>query len=134
MKKTTFWSEGAYNDGIGETVDVEFDMTGSRHNWQRPVPLYVSQVSLINGCARNDDLWQRNGRVKELEVSFNGRFVKKVEVADVKAPQKLDLGKNVFVLGQKNHLTFKIADVYPGLEFNDTCIADMRFDGGGTMH
>ena len=57
----TCWAEASKGDGIGESVTFITN---------RP----VMQITLVNGFARNADLYSRNGRVKRLGVYLVAAF------------------------------------------------------------
>ncbi len=57
----TCWAEGAAGSGIGESILILADRT-------------VNALSTVNGFARSENLFRKNGRVKELQVSLVAAF------------------------------------------------------------
>ncbi|TVR31954.1 MAG: hypothetical protein EA404_08815 [Spirochaetaceae bacterium] len=81
--------EGAAGPGIGETIVAAFVE-------------YPEALGFINGFARNQNLFQRNQRVKTLSVPLRFRYILRLE----------------------------IAEVYRGTTWEDTCIAEIWPDYG----
>ncbi len=54
---STCWSEGAKSDGIGESICVSVDEG-------------IKNFILQNGCAKNDEVFKANNRIKEAEISL----------------------------------------------------------------
>jgi len=132
-KKSTVWAEGEPGQGIGTRITFTFDCSAESYR-DMPQPDGIDRFSLINGFARTRELWTANSRVKTLRLSFNGRAVGSYEIADTDAPQRITLPKLTFQPRRKNRLVVQIADVYPGTTYDDTCIADIVFDGFGVRH
>lgn len=131
LQKMTAWAEGGSGSGVGTTITFTFDCTKKGYADRKDNPLGIDSFSLINGFARTPQLWQANGRVKTFKVTFNGVAKGTVEVADTIEPQKVKLPDLTLQPGKKNRLVLEIADVYRGTTHDDTCIADIRFDGYG---
>ena len=132
-KKSTVWVEGEPGPGIGTRITITFDCSAESY-LDMPQPDGINSISFINGFARSRDLWTANSRVRTFRLSFNGRPVGAYEVADTAEPQRVTLPKLTFQPGRKNRLVFEIAAVYPGTTYDDTCIADIIFDGFGARH
>ncbi len=132
-KKSTVWAEGDPGVGVGTRITFTFDCSAESYR-DIPQPDGIDSFSFINGFARSRDLWTANSRVRTFRLSFNGRAVGSYEVADTAEPQRVMLPKLTFQPGRKNRLIFEIAAVYPGNTNDDTCIADLIFDGFGARH
>ncbi len=106
--KETAWVEGASGDGIGESLRVAF-----------PCSTEVKGFSIMNGYCKTRDTFQRNNRVKRLEVSYeNGKEV--VTVGDTMEIQKIPLHKGI-----TRFVEFRILEVYHGSRFQDTAISEL---------
>lgn len=134
-KKDTVWVEGAAGQGIGERLVFNFDLTDKEsypeelvdEDWE----LGIDYVSIINGFARSEALWNANSRVKTLKLIFRGKDRGSIELKDTMEPQGIELPRMEFVHGQTNELAFEITEVYPGTKHEDTALADFFFSGFG---
>ena len=136
MQKSTVWAEGASGQGIGTKITFTFDCTGERFRSGKgkSPALGINGFSIINGFAKTPELWKANGRVKSFKVYFNGAFKGRLAVKDSASPQTLKLPNLTLPTGRKSQLVLEIAEVYPGSTYEDTCIADIKFDGDGAGH
>ena len=101
------WVEGVKGQGIGEYI--EFDTNGA------------SGMYLINGYVSMDrpDLYEKNSRAKLLSVeSTDGKIQEEVFLFDTAKPQFIDLSHF-----EKETVRLVIKEVYPGILYDDTCIA-----------
>jgi len=101
------WVEGVKGQGIGEYI--EFDTNGA------------SGMYLINGYVSMDrpDLYEKNSRVKLLSAeSTDGKIQEEVFLFDTAKPQFIDLSHF-----EKETVRLVIKEVYPGILYDDTCIA-----------
>ena len=111
------WAEGAEGDGIGENITLKV---------HRPLPL--DAIMIMPGYrAENEELWGKNNRVAEMEVTLNGERTFTAVVPDEKftAPYPIpvrDYAKPVETV----KLTIK--GVHRGSAARDTCISavDLR--------
>lgn len=109
----TSWQEGVDGDGIGEWV--YFDLGRTRT---------VQYLRLYLGNWRNSDWYSRNNVPKELEIEINGQtwgleFPYEQEPCIVvwSAPVETD------------YVLLRIASVYEGSVYDDTCIAEVQIIG-----
>ncbi|MEZ0275680.1 MAG: hypothetical protein ACAH88_12310 [Roseimicrobium sp.] len=113
--RMTAWVEGVPGDGIGESITLTL-----------PKPAMVRKVGMVNGFARNEDLYRANGRVAKLDVSVNGGKPSRVEIPDELLTSEyfyFDLPSPKGELVKS--VTLTIAGVYKGTKFEDTCISDV---------
>lgn len=106
----TAWVEGRPGAGIGEWVTVEFD--GLR---------LVKSITVRNGYQKNTDIFQKNGRVRQVKLQFS-------QGQSVTLPLKDRSGSEVLALNEPVKaywLKFTIDDVYPGSRYADTAISKL---------
>jgi len=110
----TAWVEGAPGHGIGEWIIIEFD--GLRQ---------VKAIEINNGYNKEQELYLKNSRVKEIKLEFSDRRYRRSTVAlkDSGAPQPIAL-PNEPVLAYWVKLS--IESVYPGMKFEDTAISELH--------
>jgi hypothetical protein len=105
------WSEGAEGHGIGEFLTL----TASK-------PLPLDAIRVHPGYGRSEVLFKANSRPSKLKVTLNGEHSFEATLRDV------NLDQTVKVSGYSKPVKtvrLEIADVYPGWEFEDTCISDI---------
>ncbi|GHT79745.1 hypothetical protein FACS1894130_09420 [Spirochaetia bacterium] len=104
------WAEGAAGNGVGEYFELEFDSS----------PKTVAGFVLRNGYG-NLDYYARNNRVKSFRVFFDGRNPETIAVKDSWEFEQYRFSKAVTC----TKVRFVIQDVYPGSQYNDTCVAEV---------
>lgn len=117
------WAEGVDGDGIGEYIIYHFPATCAK----------VTGVKILNGHAKNENLWKANNRIKSLKVYYNGKEHAILELEDTRCLQFFEIG--IVGYGPSStynrpwNLKFEIMEVYPGEKYNDTVISELYFDG-----
>lgn len=110
-KQATAWFEGDDGSGLGSYIEV--DLGGSKA---------VTGFRIWNGYWLTYDMWQRNNRVKNLEVEtaegeeFSFTLTDEMKPEDIRFPKAVTTSK----------LTFRIKGIYSGNTFNDTAISELQ--------
>jgi peptidase M48-like protein len=110
----TAWVEAAGGHGIGEFITFVFDQ-----------PRLLNSVSLRNGYAKSDRIYARNSRVKRLRISASNGSRFGLRLVDNADWQTSD---NLAQLGKVSWIRFEIEQVYPGSQYQDTAISEIRLD------
>jgi hypothetical protein len=127
----TAWVEGAEGDGGGERLVFtiqpnEPGAEGEENPGGGPVPFWG--IALINGYAKDEATWRRNGRVRELLLSINGAPAARIALRDSHLPQSVSLPPGLEV-GPGDVVTLEIRAVYPGERDPDTAITELVLHG-----
>ena len=107
--------------GIGESLTYTFEGKCPR----------ITTVEILNGHVKSEEAWKANSRVKKLRVWYNNQPYAILALEDSRTLQSFDVG----ILGYYDDakpdwtLKFEILEVYPGLKYGDTVIAELYFDG-----
>jgi len=110
---TTAWNEGADGSGIGEWVRFEF--LG---------PVLLSRIEIANGYQKDDDRFDGNIRIRSLEVEYSSGIVQLVDLLDTKEMQTvMPTHKAV------EWVKLTIVSVYPGYEWEDAALSEVRMYG-----
>lgn len=123
--KMCAWAEGVEGTGIGETIELRQMYMGPGED-----VLIFTQFCIVNGYAKNKDIWEKNARVKELKVYYGDTYVGNIQLKDCMEPQYIDVSSlNMTVAnGREAAFRFEIADVYPGSKYEDTCLTGILID------
>lgn len=70
----------------------------------------------------SDTYWHKNCRVREILVYVDDRFVGAYLLSDIRAAQEIAFAAPV----EGTSITFRIASVYQGTKYNDTCITEIE--------
>lgn len=108
----TAWVEGVSGNGEGEIVT--FTLNGT---------YMVSGFTINGGYQKNSDLYGKNSRPSEIEISLSDGTVQNFAVADTE-------GKQEFTLSEPKaatNISIKIVSVYAGWKYPDTAITEMSF-------
>lgn len=138
------WAEGAEGVGIGESITYrqsckysilnEFESISKEdRNPQIDGFMRYSEICIVNGYAKNQTVWEENGRVKTLLMLIEGKPYAYLQLEDTILPQYFTLPEDdIKVLsGEMIEFEFVIEDVYPGMRYEDACITGivMEFTG-----
>ncbi len=123
----TAWVEGHAGHGVGEWVEFEFN------------DAWVYAIGIINGYTKNHDTYYKNSRVKQLKVELSlrdGRVIEQVkELPDREYRMlnkstcwtfidKIEFPEEACTLAK---IRLTILEVYPGTDYQDTCISELFF-------
>ncbi len=106
----TAWVEGVPGNGVGQVVVLHFSS-----------PQPIGHLSIINGYAKDIDIFQRNGRVRSMKVSASSGEVFEVGLKDERSRQ----GVKTPFRSPVSWVAIEITDVYPGTKYSDTAISDI---------
>lgn len=115
------WVEGVDGDGIGEYLTYKFRGGSPR----------VTQIIVVNGYVKNQNVFKENSRVKKLKVYKDGKPIAILELKDIMGEQVFEIG----TLGDNREnspawsLKFEILEVYKGDKYEDTVISEIYFAG-----
>lgn len=107
----TAWVEGQAGNGVGEWITVEFDTLRS-----------VKSFTFQNGYQKNNDIFHKNNRVRQLRVVFSGGETHSFTLEDRITVQSLTLAKPV----QSYWVKFVIEEVWAGNKYKDTAVTKLR--------
>lgn len=111
------WAEGAEGDGLGENIALKV---------HRPLPL--DAILIMPGYrAENKELWGKNNRVAELEVTLNGEHTFTATIPDEKFISPYPIPVRGYSKPVEN-VKLTIKGVHRGSAARDTCISavDLR--------
>ena len=121
-----------YDGGIGEWIKIykcrqvkipEIDLTHFYFPTYYLEPMRLKGIKIINGYAKNKEIYKANNRVKKVEVILTDGTSYIFDLKDNTLDfQTLDFGETV----ETRDVTIKILDIYEGSKFNDTCISEIE--------
>ena len=131
---STAWAEGNKGSGIDEYIKFycppeETDMVDLYSAYK------IDSLGIINGYAKNKDIFYKNNRVKKIQIEYENDIFRKENPYNMKAPESIE-----FILEDKmdmQYLVFpepiymssmkiSILEVYKGYKWDDTCISELR--------
>lgn len=110
-EKAFAWVEGKEGHGLGERLQLKLDQ-----------PTRLHALEMVNGYAKNDDLFLANSRVKDMTVVINGTTKIKHRLEDNRAPQWITLSG---LKTEVSKIDIRIDSVYAGTKYQDTCISSV---------
>jgi hypothetical protein len=110
------WAEGAPEDGIGESISLEV---------KRPLPL--DAIAIVPGYRSFDhpELWKKNNRVAEMEVTLNGEHTVSAKIPDEEFEKPYPILVRDYAAPVKK-VKLVIKAVHRGTVARDTCISSLR--------
>lgn len=138
------WAEGVEGVGIGEYIaydQIVFSgsLIESGENRILRAGRYgndgyidYTQICIVNGYARDAEVWQENGRVKTFMLYVNDQPYARLALEDTINPQYFTIPQGDIRVANGGEVTFKfvIEDVYSGTMHEDTCITGIVVDFG----
>lgn len=109
---STAWVEGVSGNGEGEFLMFTFD-----NMYQ------VSGFDICAGYQKNEDIYSKNARPKEIELEFSNGTKHKITLGDVNEIQTFQLPEPV----NSTSVSVKILSVYSGWKYTDTAISEISF-------
>jgi len=117
---STCWSEDARGDGIGEWVMLVF-----------PDSITVERVAVSVGYDRDEhdklhapEVFYDNNRLKKATVGFSGGEEVSLEFSDARGLQMRDVAPVTTTF-----VRIVIDEAYPGVKYDDTCLAEIQVWG-----
>lgn len=86
------------------------------------------------GHQASKTLFRETARPKVLELSVDGEPKALLQLKETMGLQNFEIPKLVLERPSKHTIALKIVEVFPGTRFEDTCIAEVYFQGSGRMH
>jgi len=118
-KRSTVWEENAEGSGIGEYLVFTFNK-----------PQNITKIGIVGGYdkVKNDkygDRWNRNNRLKKIEVSYSDGSDTLVSLRDSRDIQYFNVDKNL------KYIKIEIVEVYRGsnIKWDDTSISEVELWG-----
>lgn len=89
-----------------------------------------TEICVVNGYAKNDQVWEENGRVKRLLMYVEDHPYAYLELEDTMNPQYFTLPTDAIKTadGVEIHFQFVIEEVYEGTKYEDTCLTGLVVD------
>lgn len=143
------WAEGVEGSGIGESICItsccSYQSYQSYQSLWDGCSGYVgfsegdiepdicdgymryTEICVVNGYAKNQTVWEENGRVKRLLMYVEDKPYAYLELQDTIYPQYFTLPVDAIKAadGVDVHFRFVIEDVYPGTKYEDTCLTGL---------
>ena len=106
----TAWVEGRDDSGVGEWITIEFETLR-----------LIKSINVQNGYQKNNDIFQKNNRVRQLRAVFSQGETQTFVLKDRLGSELFDLPKPVKAYWVK----FIIDDVWAGKKYTDTAITKL---------
>lgn len=114
----TAWVEGVSGPGVGERIQLNF-----------PGVIELHALGFDVGFDKNADLFAKNNRIKKVTLVFSNGERTSVSFDDIRGLQEFAMvrapGPNV----ETSSVKVIIDEVYPGDEYDDTCLAELEVWG-----
>ncbi len=110
------------------TYDEYIELTKSKVQSGNGYFNSLTGLCIINGYAKNEELFNANSRVKKLKLTIDNDREYIIELEDTMNPQLIDISYSQepsFEVIKPLELTFEILEVYPGEKYQDTVITSI---------
>ncbi|WP_422378586.1 NADase-type glycan-binding domain-containing protein [Roseibium sp.] len=106
---STAWVEGVAGNGAGQKVLIAFDR-----------PRLLSGFEIINGYAKNRDIFRKNARVQSARLTLSDGSSQLVSLPDVMHENRFSFGTPV----EATWLELEIGSVFAGSKYTDTALSE----------
>lgn len=112
----TAWNEGANGDGTGQWVQFTFEE-----------PVQLARIDIANGYQKDERRFRGNGRVRTMRIDFSSGQSQEIQLFDDTGYQQITpaLDSEQTVTSVK----MTILSVYPGDEWEDAALSEVKFIG-----
>lgn len=110
MQGSTGWAEGRKDNGIGEWVQMIM-----------PMPKFIKNIKIVNGCQRPGERYVLNNRVKKATLTFSNGSKQEVTFKDNNVLQVVKI-QPVRTISVK----LTIRSIYKGKVGKTSCISELR--------
>ena len=146
QNRESAWAENAEGSGIGESITYRQSCTehGDASQWKNicwaktkePMCdgfMRYTEICIVNGYARDEKVWEENGRIKELLMYVENRPYAYLELEDTILPQYFALPEDDIKVmdGGTIEVRFEITQIYPGSLYEDTCLTGLVMEFSG---
>jgi len=141
------WAEGVDGYGIGESIRITSSY-GYLYDHERYAEgevvfldgdiepdiydgyMRYTEICVVNGYAKNEKVWEENGRIKRLLMYVEDCPYAYLELEDTMNPQYFTLPTDAIKAadGVETHFRFVIEEVYEGTKYEDTCLTGLVMD------
>jgi len=116
----TAWAEGADGQGVGESITFKFPDTQN-----------IVLLCVVNGYALKPDLYNRNSRIRQLQITGGDDRTQVVTLADAGSQERVAVFQPAYPdVGGTDELTLEILSTYAGTghnRFGDTLLSEIEF-------
>ena len=120
--KDTCWAEGIDGNGEGECIEIHFLN-----------PVYLTDIFLLNGYMKNEDVFNNNGKIKKIELGYSDGDSYEVSLNEY-AYQDIEGQTYSDWISHDNpiyteYLRITILDASAGEKYEDTCLSELELWG-----
>lgn len=120
--KDTCWAEGVDGNGESEYIEIHFRE-----------PIYLTDIGLLNGYMKNEDVFNNNGKISRIELSYSDgnsheSLLDEYEYQDVVGQAFSDwisYGNPIYT----DYLKITILKASHGEKYEDTCLSELQLWG-----
>lgn len=120
--KDTCWAEGVDGNGEGEYIEIYFRE-----------PIYLTDIGLLNGYMKNENVFNNNGKISRIELSYSDgnsheSLLDEYDYQDVEGQAYSDwitYGAPIYT----DYLKITILKAAPGEKYEDTCLTELELWG-----
>ncbi len=120
--KDTCWAEGVDGNGVGEYIEIHFIE-----------PVYVNKICFLNGYMKNEDVFNKNGKIKRVEMAFSDGYSCEQSLGDRIYSEVEDQSYSDWIYFESpvctEYLKVTILDAEAGEKYSDICLSELALLG-----
>ncbi|MDE5939643.1 MAG: hypothetical protein K2H37_11235 [Lachnospiraceae bacterium] len=120
--KDTCWAEGVDGNGEGEFIKIKFTTT-----------INLTEIYLLNGYMKNEDVYNKNGKIKRAELGFSDGTTLDADLQECSYQKAEDQTFSDCILLDKpistDFLKITILEAEAGTKYDDICLSEIELWG-----
>lgn len=117
-KEDTCWAEGVNGNGEGEYIEIYFTES-----------MYIKEICFLNGYIKNEDVFNKNGKIKRVEVTFSDGYTYEQALGDWTYNEVEEQSFDDRIYFDEaictEYLKVTILEAEAGEKYSDTCLSEL---------
>lgn len=121
-KRDTCWAEGVDGNGEGEYVEIQLIS-----------PTYLTDIYFLNGYMKNEDVYNKNGKIRRVELSFSDGTSYNVDFEDCTYQEVENQSYSNYLRLENpiytDYIKITILEAEAGEKYDDICLSELELWG-----
>ncbi|MBD5507436.1 MAG: hypothetical protein HDR05_05180 [Lachnospiraceae bacterium] len=120
--RDTCWAEGVDGDGEGQYIEIYFS-----------TPIYLTDIFLLNGYMKNEDVFNNNGKIDRVEFAFSDGYSFEMQLDEYTYQDIVEQSYSDWLKYDSpiytEYLKITILEASSGEKYDDICLSELEVWG-----